>query len=83
MAFADNMLSKNRRQLSKLLDLFATHLSWRIGKELPSPVPADVARDIALAWGLKSQGSELARRMFKERIAPRMQAPPRSPGASR
>ena len=62
-----------QRIFSKLLDFLASRLSWRIRKDLPSPVYADASRDIALAWGLKSQGNELARRMFNERIAPRIE----------
>jgi 2-polyprenyl-3-methyl-5-hydroxy-6-metoxy-1,4-benzoquinol methylase len=74
-----------RRTLSKLLDTLATHLSWRIARRLPAPVlppmvPVDAARDVALTWGLKSQGSELARRVFNERIAPRLESPPPRPG---
>ncbi len=43
-------------------------------------MPTDTARDLALTWGLKSQGSELAQRLFNERIAPRLKVPPSKPG---
>lgn len=68
------------RLLSKLLDLLASRLSWRIRRELPLPVYADASRDIALAWSLKSQGTELARRFFNERIAPRIEVTLAKPG---